>query len=266
MHQEVATSQRLDSPIYGSLVHVTEVISLTLKADIAAGKIFGLSKSTLNSYVSCSKLNSSENVFNDLQSWPHDENSLFDIFRNNQIKHGIHHLSDLVELLRNTNNRNKLFDRINKYSQVRDAICISLHLSNATSAKIVLIRCNHSQPFAKEDLQILDRLKISITRSLQVGLDLYINTLSPNKPELTNNTTSKQKHDSTSHLSRLSNTERIVFKYLRTHHTEREIASLMSRSRHTIHVYVKNIYNKLNISSRRDLQQTYQDIELPWGN
>lgn len=51
----------------------------------------------------------------------------------------------------------------------------------------------------------------------------------------------------------LSPTEHRIYELLRKPLTEVEIAHKLSRSRHTVHVHVKNIYRKLGVNSRRQL-------------
>jgi DNA-binding CsgD family transcriptional regulator len=53
--------------------------------------------------------------------------------------------------------------------------------------------------------------------------------------------------------ARLSRTERRILPYLGSGVTERQIAEVVARSPHTIHVHVKSIYRKLGIGSRRQL-------------
>lgn len=56
-------------------------------------------------------------------------------------------------------------------------------------------------------------------------------------------------------LDRLSETERRVLDLLMEGLTEREAAERIGRSPHTVHVHVKNVYRKLDVTSRRQLRQ-----------
>jgi DNA-binding CsgD family transcriptional regulator len=47
--------------------------------------------------------------------------------------------------------------------------------------------------------------------------------------------------------------------HLRLEHTERQIADITDRSLNTVHVHVKNIYRKLNVSRRKQLVELFAD-------
>jgi DNA-binding NarL/FixJ family response regulator len=63
--------------------------------------------------------------------------------------------------------------------------------------------------------------------------------------------------------ARLSATEQIVLDALRHGQTEREIGQTLNRSRHTIHVHIKNIYRKLGVYSRNQLLVVLEQLEEP---
>src|SRR5690606_8191909 len=60
-------------------------------------------------------------------------------------------------------------------------------------------------------------------------------------------------------ISRLTRMECQVLHYLRLGCTERQISLEIHRSQHTVHVHVKNIYRKLNVSSRKQLMDIFDD-------
>ena len=61
-------------------------------------------------------------------------------------------------------------------------------------------------------------------------------------------------------LAKLSPREIEVFAYLLTDKTQEEIAKELFISSSSVHFHCKNIYRKLNLSSRRQLLMTYKDL------
>jgi DNA-binding NarL/FixJ family response regulator len=59
-------------------------------------------------------------------------------------------------------------------------------------------------------------------------------------------------------IAKLTRTEREILPMLQSSNTERQIASQVHRSPHTVHVHVKNIYRKLGVTSRRELHDLFQ--------
>lgn len=61
-------------------------------------------------------------------------------------------------------------------------------------------------------------------------------------------------------LSLLSTREMDVFEQLLSDKTQAEIAKVLFISHSAVHFHCKNIYKKLNITSRRQLLITYKDL------
>lgn len=136
--------------------------------------------------------------------------------------------------------------------KIVDCFCLTSPLSDHTWAMFAYLRCGNSSVFSPDEMQLLEQVKPAITRTIRDGYDRQL--------RLTQHVIAQNGGTSPPHLSademitRLSRTERHILQYLFTPATERQIAQSIHRSPHTVHVHVKNIYRKLGINSRRQLQ------------
>ncbi|QQE11373.1 hypothetical protein JD969_18040 [Planctomycetota bacterium] len=255
MLNEVITNQRLDSSAFGSLIHAIEVTSATLRADITAGQIFGLPSPEPCSYVSTNRINIDNKAIKHLHNWPRSDASIYDFLQLYSMKDGIYHLTQLQSSPAIPIEPDQFVQPINHAVEVVDSVCLTIQINQDVWAAIVYMRCNDSEPFNTQNIALIEQLKSSIARLFMIGLKRELQT-DPN-----DSINDYMSNDPLELLKKLSKTERIVFNHLLKEMTERQIAEHMDRSRHTIHVYVKNIYNKLNVSSRRKLLDMYEDYD-----
>ncbi|WP_432799681.1 helix-turn-helix transcriptional regulator [Poriferisphaera sp. WC338] len=255
MQDEAKTFKQLDSALFGSLIHAIEVTARAIGANIAAGKIFDVPGELLSSYVSLVDITLPINAVTELQTWPDDKESIFEHFYNRDLRDNILHMQRDMGVLFGENKPCNMFEHIENHHKVVDVLCLSCTLNESTWGKLIFIRCGESEPFGQSHIDTLKRFKPSIARLLLLGLKRE--TLPQHESYMTS---FPNQNTAAELLLKLSKTERIVFDHLQTNKTERQVAEIMDRSRHTIHVYVKNIYRKLGISSRKELLQLFDGV------
>ena len=253
MWDEISIYSKLDSPLYGALVHAVEIAGLTVQSDISAARVYGIFHSIECTYVSAARLNVSPVQELALHDWPNDEDSLFEFVKMRRLTDGVFRPRELIDELEYS--RRQFYRRIEACTRIVDAFCISIELKDKCWCTVTFIRCNTSPAFDDRDMDLVERLKPSLARIIATGFhkEVSLRPASQQKPN-------QQQYDGDPlpvHLAKLSKTERQVLSYLRSNMTERQIAHELNRSPHTIHVHVKSIYRKLDISSRKQLMEIF---------
>ena len=242
---EVCVYTMLDSPLAAALTHAATITGAALNADVAAVRVVNMPGDGIQSYVDARRLALGPAKEQAVQAWPMAKSSIFG--------YAVEH--ELIDVACRPRERmdeveyqqQNFFGDMQKQTAVVDAVLLSFVLIDRVWAIIVLLRCNQSKAFDDRQIDALERFKPAISRMMrdhylrQVGLPT-----AGNQPAPTKNNVAEL-------LAKLSPTERQVLNYLRSDMTERQIAQAVHRSPHTVHVHVKNIYRKLNISSRKAL-------------
>ncbi len=253
MWDEINIYAKLESPLYGSLIHVVEVTGLAVQADIAAARIFELPSAIESTYVSAARLNVSPAQELAIHDWPKDEDSLFEYVREQAISEGIFRPRELMDEL--AYSRCRFYRRIEACSRMVDSFCISVDLKDLTWCTLAFLRCNTSPVFDDQEIDTIERLKPAIARLILSGFQKEA-ALRPNMLNRQDDPHGEV-FPLPVQLAKLSKTERQVLNYLRSNMTERQIANALNRSPHTVHVHVKSIYRKLDISSRKQLMDIF---------
>jgi len=132
--------------------------------------------------------------------------------------------------------------------------CIVLDLPEQAWAIILAMGHEESRVGPHRIRSLLSQLEQPLTHKLSqaMSLDNHQGRNASHKP------------NTVDMLRKLSKTERSVLEHLlEANRTEREVANTLHRSPHTIHVHVKSIYRKLNVSSRRELIDTMRYVMTP---
>lgn len=250
MLDEVSVFARLDSELYGALVHAVDVTSVAVNADFAAARVFGAPVTLQTGYVSACRLRLTPAETAALSHWPTDEGSLLEYVRQRDIKDGVFRPREVMDELEYA--RQRLYRRIEAHTTVTDAFCVAFALEEAAWCCMAFLRCGESERFHEPMLDAVDRLRPSLSRVVLRGLQ---RELVPRGYDLRRSEEGMvhQPVSTAELLGKLSKTEMHVLGYLRSEMTEKRIADTIGRSPHTVHVHVKNIYRKLGVSSRKDL-------------
>ncbi|QDU33300.1 Bacterial regulatory protein, luxR family [Poriferisphaera corsica] len=246
MTNDITNNNQLESPLFGSLIHATEVSSSILKSHIAIGCIVDHKNNAQSHYISANHFNTSQDKINNLIPITQHIRSL-------KLNSSTITITDIASHPNHT--PFILQQPLNDSTTISDLICLNLDVNINTNILIVYLRCNDATPFTEQAISLLEQLKPNIARMLTFGAQRELLGHDSDLPHAPNTPSPLNQ------INKLSKTERIVFDHLRKEMTEKEIAQVMSRSKHTIHVYVKNIYNKLNISSRRELLELYDQLK-----
>ncbi len=248
MMQGVAEAKilELESPVHRTLVHVVSIGRAALGADVAAVRLFDDPDLPRNSYVEACRLHLPPHDEAELSRWPRDAQGLF--AHSNHLKPSKPRAGSVFQPLRDGGYPDDLYRPIQTFVPVVDDLCTAFSVAERGWCLAAFLRCEGREPFSEDHVRLLEHLQPSIRRSVEQGHRAERNPhatviLPPVSP--------------TDLLARLSATERRVLNHLRADLTERQIAQTLGRSRHTVHVHVKNIYRKVNVSSRRELAQLF---------
>ena len=249
--EEVDVYTRLESAVYGSLIHAAAVSTPIVQADACAVRLFETPKGVPASYATLNGRSLNPDAVEALKAWPTRENSVFEYVTNERLTDNAFGLQWVLD--RAQNQSQDFLYPLESYETVVDAYCITFEVSGPAWGMIAYLRLAPNQPFKNRETQSLKQLKPALTRVIQTGYKREIGIYLPhfNNRDGTHVTPS---HMTTANLlAKLSHTERLILKYLRSDDTERQIAATIHRSPHTVHVHVKNIYRKLGVNSRRML-------------
>jgi len=247
---EVETYSKLESVLYGAMIHALGVSAPILHASASAVRIFDGPDRTLSTYLHTNGLAVNPNTVPLLLGWPTQEESIFEWARLKQLTDDTFHYQPLAQGIDFSADPFGPFESI---AEVVDAIGVSFPLPMTPAwCMMVYIRCAPHDPFGDHELNILKQLKPALARVVTGGYRREVSGFAHSAylPALHGPASNLTPADL---LAKLSRTERLILKFLRTESTEKQIAEIIHRSPHTIHVHVKNIYRKLGINSRRML-------------
>lgn len=240
---------RLDSPIFNSVVAAVGVTSLTVSCDVCAARVFDSGEADC-AYVDARRLGLSPSVEQTLQEWPRKPDSVFEFSRQAQLTNSTFRPQKWLE--DSSLNGERYLGLTDTRCKIVDCFCLAFPLNDHTWVMFAYLRCGNSAAFSPDEMQLLEQIKPAITRTIRNGYNCQLRLT---QQAIAQNGGTSPPHLGTDEMiTRLSRTERHILQYLFTPATERQIAQSIHRSPHTVHVHVKNIYRKLGINSRRQLQ------------
>ncbi|MCC6681295.1 MAG: hypothetical protein IT445_10390 [Phycisphaeraceae bacterium] len=249
MPDEIEVYASLESPLYGGLLQVLETVSRAIEADAAAGRVYQCAELSMDTCVLLSRLGVDPRKEAALSDWPNQPGNLFDRLAKDRQPNGVSRPRDLFSEQDFADAG--LFRPIETVHPITDCLCQCMELQGKSWALLCYLRAAPHLPFAEDQIALLRRLHPTVERTIRQSLRRQLH---PNgSPETIQGLPLPRR------LARLSKTERQILGYLRTAMTEKQIADELSRSHHTIHVHVKNIYRKFGISSRRELMEIFME-------
>jgi len=253
MLNEAETRAKLESTLYGCLTHAVAVTASAMRSDVSAIRIFDPKPNPYLTYVQANHPRVTPRVLQTLQDWPCQEDSVFQQAKEQRYYSRIFRPEDLGQ---STQTEAGLLGPIQAVAQVVDGLCVTFPVSPPVWGMIVLIRCRPSHRFTDGNFKTINRLKPAVIQVVKNGYQ-------PQSGVAKHATPPRQTHPfgprltTAQLLAKLSQSEQVIFGHLQCSTTERQIATRIDRSPHTIHVHVKNIYRKLGINSRRKLQELF---------
>ena len=246
--------QRLESPLFGALVHAVEMGTAGVDAELAGGRLYGVAADQPTAYVSTAGLTADAATRASIQHWPTMRDSIFHALSRlgRPASPGVFRPHELLD--EPTHSASPLYHCVRQLCRVVDAIGARCELPGHGHALLLFFRCDGSLPFRRNHLERLSQLHAGLTATLTRGCFQLQKPPAPATPARPVSVMEL--------LERLSATERQVLAYLRQQHTEAGVAARIHRSRHTVHVHVKSIYRKLDVNSRAELLQLLETADL----
>ncbi len=263
MFEEKWIHARLGSLLFASLVQVVELTTPAVSADMGAGRFYNAPSPTPQAYVSAGPESAECCRDATVHDWPTDQQSIFEQIRG-RLPQEMPFRPTKVLNGSTGSSKKKLFGPIAAEKRIVDALAITMPFDNNASCLLLLLRCGDNGPFKRQHEQRLQRLRPFLAQALQRAFHQETRHVSPHDASHISTATPLSPagvytpQSPASLLAKLSRTEQQVLSYLRSRYTEREIASRMRRSPHTVHVHVKNIYRKLSINSRKELLSMFE--------
>lgn len=241
-------NRELDSPLYGSVSHVSSVLMRVVNAGAVVAKCSGDQGMPGVVYVGIGQGLGGEQR-HQLYAWPNDPDSYY-------WHPGPMPFQDRACVLAPSCANDALACReiagmLGMSEAESDHRCLCLYLATPPGCRILFVRGSDQPPFDEQDPQRLLRYTAKCGRIIREGYVRALNNPSDSDapiPLCAPTSTVEQL------ITRLSKTEQIVLNHLHRMRTERQIAQIMSRSPNTVHVHVKNIYRKLRVNSRKQLR------------
>lgn len=246
---DLAIYKKLESPVFGALVHAVHVVGPVVDADLTAARLFDGQDDATRIYADASRLCLSPAARDTVNQWPTTHGSLFDFAAKQTPTDQAFRPSQLIDT--QSPAWQGIFKPLDQHTSIVDTFCITCPIADNAWCMFAFMRCGSSKPFAPRDTDTLERLKPSLIR--------LVRSLHQRRPRTGdgNDASNEMPADPSALLSKLSQTERHILQLLLTGHTERKIGQTLHRSPHTVHVHVKNTYRKLGVNSRRQLQDLF---------
>lgn len=245
-----AAVTRLESPLQAALTHASHIAAAVVDAAVSAAMVYAEPAPSHAFFVDAHRLAIRSEQLRGLEAWPNAADSLFAsatpwggaerCFRPPFLAAGASPAGS------------PLFGPLSALVEVVDCLCLRLTLTEDAWCLLACLRCGDQRMFQPGDSAALCRVHAPLTRLIHQGLEREFDSFARVGGHI-----ARPSRPTTELLESLSRTERQILPHLRTAATEREIAAAVHRSPHTVHVHVKNIYRKLGISSRRDLQNLF---------
>ena len=249
---------RLNSTLYGSLMHAANVTAACIGADIAASRVFNAPGHAVNVYVSTRGMEIDPNHMEDFWAWPNDPESIFSYVAKGDVQDRVFCTSEMNNVLHISQGR--YFARLERHVSISDALCTTIALTEKAWVMLVFLRCKDHDPFDRSQINVLHHYKTVLAHLILRGY--REESRSDSSFSTRNHDADRASNISVAELiNKLSRTERQILDHLRSCKTEYEIAQLRDRSPNTIHTQVKSIYHKLDISSRRQLFDLFGSID-----
>lgn len=246
-NDEASVEVRLRSPIHAALVHVIGVTAPAIGADAAAIRLFrgAPQAGTDEAYILSPRGGAAAAAPS--QAWPMTPGSVFGRLYDQGLSDGAFRIS---ERLANTPSQDgALLGPLDPTRAANDAIAVAFVVREPTWCVAAYVRRERQAAFGPEAVAMLDRLKPTLKWVVLTGMQRATHVGLPPV-----STEEPRRQRPTDALSRLSETERKVLDLLMMGMTERQAADQIGRSPHTVHVHVKNVYRKLDVTSRRQLR------------
>ncbi|HAI10597.1 MAG TPA: hypothetical protein DCM28_02760 [Phycisphaerales bacterium] len=253
---DVTIFAQLNSWQFTGLYHVLGVISPVMRAQVSAARCFDELTQPNPCVVDARQLELPSGAHVALQDWPLQDESVFGLVQRKQLTDHVFRPREIMDEM--TFARQRLYHPIEPFTKVVDSICITVTQGTGLWTIFTFLRCGHEPYFTDEHFQAAERYQPAIRNAL-----MHNNQAPTRQAENAANKTPTNFYSPTMQvppsdlLAKLTRTERRVLEMLRSNATEKKIADSMHRSPHTIHVHVKNIYRKLGIGSRKQLQDLF---------
>lgn len=242
---EATLTSRLKSPVIGALSHALAVTGPAITADAAVIRLQRFRADGSEDPVLALSFAVDRPTAAELESWAADSGSL--PARLNRLRQeGVFrpapaHQPDLAPAL---------YEPVRRHRMISDVLCVGMPVREPVRIAAVYLRYRPRPAFEDQSIGLLAAAAPSLVWVLLTGLQRATHV-----GPLGDETARPRSIDS---LARLSRTERRVLDLLLEGRTERQAAEQIGRSPHTVHVHVKNIYRKLDVSSRRQLKAIAQ--------
>lgn len=273
MPDEVRIFSLLGSWLYGSMIHATGVLGRAFEADLTAVRVYGIKDLKHASFVDTGRLGLTSKQDKAVQSWAVAPGELFDQIMHSSMRDGVFRPRDILGKPPDpleahesqTTDATTMSPADERYSftglgeaiMMRDCLCMSMSVYSDIWATVALMRQKGSKPLDHNDLLTLKKVKPALAHMLRSGCarqGLTAQSVAPRK-----RMGGGKRYSTEQIIAKLTRTECQVLGYLRLAATEREISQEVHRSPHTVHVHVKNIYRKLEVSSRGELMELFGD-------
>jgi len=255
----------LRSPIYRSLIQLVTLLGQEWDADVAAGRVYRVARGRPRTHVATPQLGLTTTQARALDRWPKQRSSLFSVLAYYALPREAFRYEQVLESATSPGARagqadrdappTALFAPVSQVASVRDALCLPLLLPERGWALLALVRSEPNPPFEADEVNALSTIRGEAETCLIEGCHGE-KAGSSGRPRTASDARADPSRSHTAasdRLARLSETEQRVLTELRQRLTEPQVADRLNRSRHTIHVHVKNIYRKLGVYSRAEL-------------
>jgi DNA-binding CsgD family transcriptional regulator len=251
MFDEVRVYSRLESAMFGALAQAVAATAAQVRADVTAIRVFDSVAHPTGTYVEARRLTLPEEEEAALQAWPEDPDSIFEYARSHEMFDTAFRPRQVVDEA--TYAKAGFFRPFETRAKVADSFCLTFPLVGPAWSMITFMRCAPRGGFEESELAALQRIKPALLRVVKSGYHRHMQSQVQGaiKQSLGGEPAKMTPGEV---VAKLSRTERQILQYLYTTATERQIAQSIHRSPHTVHVHVKNIYRKLGVNSRRQLQ------------
>lgn len=244
----ISVREGLESPIVAAFTHVAGVVGGAMEADVTALRLHHAPSHPHTRLALAPRLRLHAPGRAALRKWIDSDHPVDDFLTHRYPGGHVCRPRDLNSHPTLDGAGATRFDGLRPEIDVIDGIMATYPVSDKFHAVMLLARCRPGDRFEDPLIEQLRQLHTPIARALNAACRQQLG-LGGNPPShaLPPNLTVAQL------VARLSETEQQVLRYVRSNATEPEIAKALNRSRHTIHVHVKNIYRKLGVGSRRQL-------------
>ena len=251
---EVTIFAQLNSRQFSGLYHVLGVLAPVMDAQVTAARFFDEALIPNPCVVDARLLELPKGAHIALQDWPIHDESVFSLVERKELKDHVFRPREIMDEL--TFAQQRLYHPIEPFTKVIDAICITVAPAHGIWAMFTFLRCGHASFFEDQHFQAAERYQPAIRNILSQSYKTATAPAQPASSILGQSPSATQ----TDLLAKLTRTELRVLEMLRSNVTEKFIADSMHRSPHTVHVHVKNIYRKMNIGSRKQLQALFGSV------